>query len=269
MAKVNRSANAAKDAARAARAAAEADLKARDRKIRIFGAGVVALVMAGLLAIPFLQSRSQGPSVDTSALLPKNVSADSYGVQYGTAWTDPNADSIPLVQVWEDFQCPACASFEVSTGKTITELAASGKIRLEWRPTIFLDNNLKAQNTAAGNPNSSLRASIAFGCAADQDKASEFHSAVFQAQPGEGRGFSNSDLQTLGTLSGVTDLETFAQCVESKKYEGWVNNSYDAFSKEGVTATPTVFLNGKEMSRESISDAASFIAAVEQAAATK
>ena len=135
--------------------------------------------------------------------------------------------------------------------------------------TIFLDNNLKAQNTAAGNANSSLRASIAFGCAADQDKASEFHTAIFQAQPGEGRGFSDSDLLTLGTLSGVNDMETFAQCVESKKYEGWVNNSYDAFSKEGVTATPTVFLNGKEMSRESISDAASFIAAVDQAAATK
>lgn len=270
MAKDNKSAKSAREAAASARAAAEAELRARDRKIRLIGAAVVVVVMAGLLSIPLLQGKADGPAVNPNATLPKGVSSETYGLQYGPAWSDPNAESIPLVQVWEDFQCPACASFEAATGSTILQLAKDGKIRLEWRPTIFLDENLKALNTAAGNPNSSATATMAFGCAADADKAAEFHTTIFQAQPAsEGAGFSKSDLETFATLSGVSDIAAFNECLTSKKYEGWVNNSYDAFSREGVSATPTVFLNGKELTYEEIRDAAAFTAVVEQAAATK
>lgn len=270
MAKENKSAKAARQAAASARAAAEADLRARDRKIRLIGGGVVALIMAGLLAIPLLQGRADGPDTNASAALPKGVTSDTYGVKVGTGWTAPNADSIPLFQLWEDFQCPACKALEETTGSTILELAQAGKIRLEYRPTIFLDENLKALNTAAGNPDSSLYATMALGCAADQDKAAEFHKFVFQAQPAnEGDGFSVSDLTAMAGLAGVADTATFTECLSSKKYEGWVNNSYDAFSREGVSATPTAFLNGKELTNDVIRDVAALTAAIEEAAATK
>lgn len=269
MAKDNKSVKAAREAAAQARKAAESDLKARDRKIRLVGGAVVVLIMAGLLAIPFIQGRSSDNAVDSNAALPKGVTSDTYGVKIGTAWDSADAESIPLLQVWEDFQCPACASFEAASGDTIIQLAKEGKVRLEFRPTIFLDVNLKAPNTAAGNPNSSLYASMAFGCAVDQDRASEFHSAVFAAQPSEGRGYSVSDLVTIAGLAGVTDIPTFTECVSSKKYEGWVNNSYDAFSKEGVSATPTVILNGEELGADLIRDPAALTAAIEAAGATK
>jgi protein-disulfide isomerase len=111
---------------------------------------------------------------------------------------------------------------------------------------------------------------MAFGCAADAGKAAEFHSLVFQSQPGnEGTGFSISDLTNIAMVAGVADVDAFKQCVSSKKYEGWVNNSYDAFSKEGVSATPTVFLNGKELSGDVIRNVAALTAAIEEAGATK
>ena len=270
MANENNSAKAAREAAARARKAAEADLRSRDRKIRIIGGIVVALIMAGLLAIPLLQGKAKGPETDISAALPTSVSSETYGVRYGSAWSAADAESIPLAQIWEDFQCPACASFEATSGQTITALADEGKIRLEFRPTIFLDQNLKALNTAAGNPNSSALATMAFGCAADAGKAAEFHSLVFQSQPGnEGTGFSVSDLTNIAMVAGVADVDAFKQCVSSKKYEGWVNNSYDAFSKEGVSATPTVFLNGKELSGDVIRNVAALTAAIEEAGATK
>ena len=269
MAKDNKSAKAARQAAQAARAAAESDLKARDRKIRLIGGGVVVLIMAGLLAIPFLNRGSDSSGPDANAALPKGVTSDTYGVKIGTAWDSPDADSIPLLQVWEDFQCPACASFEQASGDTIVQLANEGKVRLEFRPTIFLDVNLQAPNTAAGNPNSSLYASMAFGCAVDQDRGAEFHKAVFAAQPSEGRGYSVSDLVTIAGLAGVTDIPGFTECVSSKKYEGWVNNSYDAFSKEGVSATPTVILNGEELSADLIRNPLALTAAIEAAGQTK
>lgn len=269
MAKDNSSAKAARQAAAAARAAAESDLKARDRKIRLIGGAVVLLIMGALLAVPFIQGRSSDTAVDANAALPKGVTADTYGVKVGAAWTAADADSIPLVQVWEDFQCPACKSFEEASGDALVALANEGKVRLEFRPTIFLDVNLQAPNTAAGNPNSSLYASMAFGCAVDQDKAAEFHRAIFAAQPSEGRGYSVTDLVTIAQLAGVADIDTFTECVSSKKYEGWVNNSYDAFSKEGVNATPTVLLNGETLSPDVIRDPAALTAAITAAGETK
>jgi protein-disulfide isomerase len=159
---------------------------------------------------------------------------------------------------------------EEATGSTIVALADAGKVRLEWRPTIFLDTNLQAQNTAAGNPKSSATATMAFGCAADAGKAAQFHTAIFQAQPtNEGAGFATDTLVTLATVSGVSDIDTFTQCLSSKKYEAWVNNSYAAFSREGVSSTPTAFLNGTELTNDVIRDVAKLTAAIEAAGATK
>lgn len=269
MAKDN-SAKAARQAAAAARAEAESQLRSRDRKVRLIGGGVVVIIMAALLAIPLMQGRAKGPATDSSAALPTGVTADTYGVKIGSAWTAANADTIPKLQIWEDFQCPACKSMEDSSGATIAQLAKDGKLRLEFRPTIFLDENLKAQNTASGNPNSSLYASMAFGCAVDAGKALEFHTTIFQAQPlTEGKGYSISDLTAIAGIAGITDSKSFTECLSSKKYEGWVNNSYDQFSKEGVSSTPTGFLNGAELKPEVLHDPAALTAAIEAAAATK
>ena len=122
----------------------------------------------------------------------------------------------------------------------IESLANSGKIRLEWRPTIFLDGNLKSQNTAAGNADSSLRATAAFGCAVDQGKAIEFHNGIFAAQPAnEGEGFSDAQLMSIAQANmDATQLEAFTTCMTNGDYTSWVQNSYDAFSKEGVTKSP-------------------------------
>ena len=270
MGKDNKGAKAARTAAAQARAAAESDLRARDRKIRIIGGGVVVVIMAALLAIPLMQGRANGPTTNSSAALPTGVTNDTYGVKIGSAWTATGADSIPKLQIWEDFQCPACKSMEDASGSLIEKLATEGKIRLEYRPTIFLDENLKAQNTAAGNPNSSLYASMAFGCAVDAGKALEFHRTIFQAQPlTEGKGYSLGDLTTIAGIAGISDSAAFTDCLSSKKYEGWVNNSYDMFSKEGVSSTPTGFLNGVELTPDVLHDPVALQKAIDDAAATK
>jgi hypothetical protein len=44
-----------------------------------------------------------------------------------------------------------------------------------------------------------------------------------------------------------------------------VNNSYDKFSKEGVSSTPTGLLNGTEVPAETMFDPAKLTAAIEAA----
>jgi protein-disulfide isomerase len=111
---------------------------------------------------------------------------------------------------------------------------------------------------------------MAFGCAVDAGKGLEFHRTIFQSQPlDEGTGYSISDLTAIAGIAGVTDSSAFTECLSSKKYEGWVNNSYDAFSNEGVSSTPTGFLNGVELTPEVLRDPVALQTAIDEAAATK
>jgi protein-disulfide isomerase len=262
------SAKAAKAAAAAARQEAAAIEQKRQRKIRIIGGVVVVVVMAALIAIPVLTNRDA--VVPTDAALPKGVTSDTFGVKVGSAWTAPDADNIPVLQLWEDFQCPACARFEEASGAAIQGLIDAGKVRVEYRPTIFLDKNLLSSNTAAGNPNSSQRATMGFGCAVDAGVEEKYHAGIFANQPAEeGSGFSNETLISVAEASGLSgaDLDSFTECLTSEKYAGWVANSYDAFESEGVSSTPTGILNGTELTGEVLFDPAQLTAAIE--AATK
>ena len=132
-----------------------------------------------------------------------------------------------------------------------------------------MDRNLIAQNTAAGNANSSQRATLGFGCAVDAGAEVNYHAQLFANQPQEGAGFSNDALIGFAEAAGVTGdaLTTFTDCLTSEKYAGWVANSYSAFDSEGVSSTPTGILNGTELTNSVLFDPAQLTAAIE--AATK
>lgn len=268
MAKNNDSAKAARKAAAEAREAARAEELSRDRKVRLIFGVVVAVVMVALLAPAIIKSRQ--PAIDPASALPKGVTSDTYGVKIGTGWTAANADSIPTLELWEDFQCPACGEFEKSSGAKVLELADAGKVRVEFRPTLFLDNNLEQKNIAAGNPESSLRATNAFGCAVDQGFAEAYHKALFAAQPTtEGQGYSAADLTAVAQAAGLTGepLTKFIECSTNKTYEGWAKLSYEAFTKAGVTSTPTGKLNGTELTSDVMNDPAALEKAITDATA--
>jgi len=264
----NISAKAAKAAAAAARQEAAAIEQKRQRKIRIIGGLVVVAVVAALIAIPVLSNKDA--VVPSDAVLPTGVTSDTYGVKVGSAWKAADAEKIPVLQLWEDFQCPACAQFESVSGGALQDLIDAGKVRVEYRPTIFLDNKLISSNTAAGTPKSSQRATIGFGCAADANAAEKYHAGVFANQPAEeGAGYSNDTLISIAESSGIAGdaLATFTDCLKSEKYAGWVANSYAAFDSDGISSTPTGILNGVELTGDVLFDPAQLTAAIQ--AATK
>jgi len=267
MATNNQGSRAAREAAAAARNQAKAEQKNRERKIQIIGGVVVLLVVAVLVVIGVKAASKNAGGVDANAALPAGVTTDTYGVKVGSAWTQPKADSIPKLELWEDFQCPACKNLEKSSGEAISSLAEAGKLRVEYRPTIFLDANLQGQNSANGNPDSSLEATMAFGCAVDAGKAAEFHQIVFANQPEEGKGYSTRDLEGFAQSAGILGAKftTFSNCLAAKKYNGWVQNSYIKFNAAGVTSTPTGILNGKTVDNTVLYDPKALTKAIQDA----
>lgn len=133
-------------------------------------------------------------SADPNAPLPEGVIAGgegwAFGVPFGTSTT------APVLEIWEDFQCPACQAVEKANGAGIEALAEQGKVRLVWRPTTFLDGNL-------GN-DSSARAVAAWGCAIDAGKSREFHNTVYSNPPAaEGDGFTDDQMIGFAESSGI------------------------------------------------------------------
>lgn len=253
-----------KQLAEQARAESEAAERRRERTIRIVGGLVVLLVVAGLIAVGFLAGRDNGPTgsttpaptSDPSAARPAGI-GDNYGVPYGSGWSSADEAKLPTLEIWEDFQCPACAQVEAAAGEQIKALADEGRVKLLFRPATFLDISLAGTNGANGNPNSSARSTSAWGCAIDAGKTGEYHSGVFGIQPAEeGVGFSDQQLIDLGSTVGIADadLATFTTCVQEGTYLSWAANSNKAFTDAGVGGTPTAYLNGVELNSSDLAD---------------
>jgi protein-disulfide isomerase len=267
-----------KQRAAQARAETEAAERKRERTIRLVGGLVVLLIVGGLLAIGFFADRdndgggsaSTPPSPDANAALPTGVSGETYGVPYGTGWSAADEAKLPTLEIWEDFQCPACAQVEDAAGDQIKALADDGKVKLIFRPATFLDGGLAADNQANGNPNSSARATSAWGCAVDAGKTGEYHAGLFDIQPAqEGVGYSDQQLIELGSTVGIAgeELDTFTTCVQEGTYLAWSANSNEAFSESGAGGTPTGFLNGVALNGSELADVEALTQRIEAATA--
>lgn len=222
-----------------------------DRLVKIVGGAIVVALVAGIVGAALWSRRDRAGYAD-SAALPLAVRSD-YGVPLGTG-----ASGVPVLEIWEDFQCPACAALERAAGAHIRDLIAAGKVNIIWRPTAFLDDNptIRQANRDNDAPDSSKRAIAAWGCAIDLGKTEQFHDALFASQPQEGTGYSSAVLKLLGAQLGLTaeEAKTYAACVDSDKYVGWAKNSTLKFRDAGIPGTPTVFLNGKELTLDQVAD---------------
>ena len=267
---MSNSGNSRRDRAAAANAAAMSSERRREQLIRIIGAVVVVLVVVGIIAVAVVVKKGDS-SADTASGAPSATAnpnaplpqgalpaddAYAFGVPVGTG-----TDAVPTLEVWEDFQCPSCGMLEKAAGASIIELANSGKIRLIWRPTIFLDTNLKND--------SSQRATAAWGCAIDAGKAEQYHSAVFANQPQEGLGYTDANLIQFAQDAGITgpELDTFTTCFNDRTYLSWAANSAQVFYDANIPGTPLAKLNGTEVAAKDLIDQATLTKLVADATA--
>lgn len=212
-----------------------------------FTRNIVIAVVVGVLLImvvPTVLSKR----TDSNAKTPSSVSADrNYGITFNGDLT-----GVPVIDIYEDFQCPVCAQFEKLNGDYIESLIADKKATVVYHTLSFLGpESVQAANAAA--------------CSADQGKFLKYHRTLYANQKGENTGaWSNDVLTVLGQVAGITEKK-FSECVNKGDYLKWVVNVADAGAKANVNSTPTVFINGKEIDRNTeYFDAAKFKAAVER-----
>lgn len=223
------------------------DLKAQDRKRNLaiqLGLTAIVVIFAVALVLYIVMGHKNSGSGETQA-----VRITSNALIKKDGGDEPKA----VLAMYEDFQCPHCRDFEKAFGPTINKLIDSGAIAADYYMVSILNSRV--------NDNYSTRAANAGYCVADESKDAfrRFHEALFAMQPQEGVGGAPDNARLIETARQAGAAGGVPGCVESGKYSKMVDG-LAAASK--ITATPTIKLNGQEISPSTPEDLIAKVVAI-------
>jgi len=132
-----------------------------------------------------------------------------------------------------DLRCPFCQQFFNNTeSQIISTYVNTGKATFSFRQYPFLGP-------------SSVVAADAAECANDQGKFWDFHNYLYKNQPSESDTsmFTTDNLTTIAGNLGIS-TDTFKNCLSNKTDDAKAQADMAEGQKDGVSGTPTVFING-------------------------
>jgi protein-disulfide isomerase len=205
-------------------------LHRQSRRGMITGIVVVGLIVLALAAGVTIQYLRTHGEVEATAGGSEPAVLVGPG-ESGKGVTVGKADAKNTIELYLDFRCPHCKEFEDASESTINQMVDDGKAKVTYYPLAFVD------------PDVSPRAANGFACAAAAGRASGYADALYA---NFGQAWTDGQLVDLGTKLGITD-SSFSECVTSDKYTQWLQSVDAAAGARGVTGTPTVFVNGKQL----------------------
>ncbi|RJL24692.1 DsbA family protein [Bailinhaonella thermotolerans] len=221
------------------RAEREREQRRAKRQRQIVVPLVVLVVVAAVVGIGFYMAR-KGNETGTYAggLAPVTVQPDGSVVM-----AKPGVEK-PVVEIYEDFQCPGCKELERVNGATFKQLAAEGKAKVVYRPLTIFDPSQKPIYEV------SVRGAAAARCVPG-DKWVQYHDKLYENQPVEGKqGFTPDELIEYGKQVGVTGAE-FEGCVRNQTHaQAHIKASDELKKSGGLQGTPTVKINGQDVGNQ-------------------
>lgn len=244
----------------AARHIVDTENRARRRKSLLIKCAVVVGILSALTATGFIiasgaqdEIPSTGPVPDNGNVyggikLPAPEKRDETDLHIDLAKIpEAVAEGIPAgvlppkegeptkVVLYVDPNCTHCADFDQSYGPLLEARVQDGLIDLETRAVAFLDR--------ASPTNYSSRAANAMSCVADwaPEKYQPFTSALFSGTAAGGE-MANKELIA---LAGEFDVPNAEECITEGTFRPYVKFTTASAEAHGITATPSVFINGE------------------------
>lgn len=198
-------------------------------KIWIAVSGCAVLLCAGIFVGMLIVAGPQFVPI----FFPKNIQRAE---EIPRAITQINTMGDPKAPVhiieYGDFQCPYCLQFWAETEpQLIKEYVNTGKVYFEYRSFPIL------------GPESGWAAEGAY-CAGDQNKFWEYHDTLFTNWTGENVGDYTQDKLIQYAKALDLDMAVFESCLREEKHKATVEQDQAQAGKDGVHATPTLFING-------------------------
>jgi protein-disulfide isomerase len=226
---------------KAAQMRAEAERAQARRRTAVVSSVVVVVIIAIAAAVGIIRSAQHDQAV-AAASAPSGTPAHllSDGGIAGVSGTVPAGKTPVTVEMWEDFQCPACRQFEADNSAQLQRWAKQGIVKLVYKPVAFLDR--------ASTTNYSSRSLNTAAAVVDSDPGAfqALHDLLYANQPEEGSaGLTEAQLLDLAVQAGAP-REAVAAAQSSNRFGGWVIQRTELFSQK-YTSTPTVLVDGKEL----------------------
>ena len=195
------------------------------------GATIVGLV--AVVGVAILQGVA-GPGIDVAGLREPTV----HSPHAFTADQSMGAAGAPVtLEVWSDFQCPACRLFAIEVEpQLVTAYVVPGTLRIIHRDAAF-------QGQRAGRAyDESVEAAAGARCAGDQGLYWPMHDWLFANQNGENKGaFADERLRGIAQAASV-DLEAWDACRTTGTEQAAVRSETAAGVAAGIAATPTLVI---------------------------
>ncbi len=227
------------------------ELRKKQRQQRIVtlsAVGIGALILLAVIIIPsILNSNTEDGGI-------VEVTPYTFEAIEGTRMGDPNA-KVKIV-VFSDFQCSSCKTYESDVEpQVIDEIINPGLAYYEFRQFPFMDDGstIKGSDLAA----------LASECAAEQNRFWDYKQLVFANQLGEFDQFSAENLKAFAETIKL-DTESFDACLDSAKYQAKIDEDLKMGEESGVSGTPTMFINGIDVSPGLVPTFDKIIAIVQQ-----
>jgi protein-disulfide isomerase len=131
---------------------------------------------------------------------------------------------------FEDFHCPFCKQVQPTFNELLSRY--NGKVRL-----VHKDLPLESIHPQA------RQAAEAARCAYEQGKFWEYHDKLYANSPKA----SADDLKSYAKEVDL-NVDSFDRCLTSGKYKAVVQQDLKEGAQLGLTGTPTIFINGREIS---------------------
>jgi protein-disulfide isomerase len=205
--------------------------------VAIVTGGAIVIAIAALLLVvrPWAGSGQVGSGDLPFGIVRPTVTVPA-GLADGKALGSPGAPV--TVEIWADFQCPFCGRLarEVEP-RLVTDFVEKGIVRLVAHDFAFLGSS--------HTPDESLAAATAARCAALQGHYWEYANFLFWNQDGENKGaFREERLLAMADAVGL-DRASFESCLKDASVRRGVQQETVDGAAQGITSTPTVFVNGQ------------------------
>ncbi|MFE6740099.1 thioredoxin domain-containing protein [Streptomyces tubercidicus] len=240
----NRNTQANKAAARE-RIRAERERQQKKERLRrqIVVAGAVVGVLAVAGGIGFMVLKANEPTGWEAAKDAKLVAPAHTQGKNGTEILIGDKNAKETLEVFEDIRCPACASFEQSTGEAVAKDIEDGRYRVRFSMYTFIDDT-PARGEGSKNALSALGAALNISPEAFLKYKAALYSAKYH--PEEQVDTYGKDAELLKVAASVPELKNnkaFETAVTKGTYDRWALDMGALFGRKGVRGTPT-FMHG-------------------------
>jgi protein-disulfide isomerase len=197
---------------------------------------MIGATIVGVLIVVFVAANQLGNRVTGTF--------DDPGINYPEALLDGrtigSADAPVTLEVWEDYQCPACASHTLGLEPLLVDkYVRPGILRIVKQDLAFLGRG--------GPDDESVLAASGAVCANKQDKFWDYALWVYNNQDGENAGgFARGRLKAIAEAAGV-DVTNWDSCVDAPETVAEVTASTTKGGELGITSTPTLFLGDQKL----------------------